>query len=138
TGSNTGNDLNGLITQGTAYNTALNTLTPGWKKQDIIARAIQQVEIAKEVEPTFLVLHPTDYWDIRLTKDTQGRYLDPSGTFWGLNPVRTVNIGSGNFLVGSGDPAAVEIRDRMGLTLEISTQHQDYFTKNLIALRCER
>jgi HK97 family phage major capsid protein len=140
TGSNTGQDLNGLVTQGTAYNTALNTNSPGWKKQDVIARAIQQVEIAKEIEPTFVALHPTDYWDIKLTKDTQGRYLNPNGndTFWGLQPVRTTCLGSGNFLVGSGDPAAVEIRDRMAMTLELSTQHASYFVQNLVAIRAEK
>lgn len=138
TGSNTGQDLNGLVTQGTAYNTALNSLTPGWKQGDQIARAIQQIEIAKEVEPTFVALHPTDYWNIRLTKDSQGRYLDPAGIFWGLSPIRTTCLGSGNFLVGSGDPAAVEIRDRMEMTLELSTQHQDYFIKNLVAIRAEK
>lgn len=142
TGSNTGQDLNGLVTQGTAYNTALNTNSPGWKQQDILARAIQQVEIAKEIEPTFVVLHPTDYWNIKLTKDTQGRYLNSGGNpqdpFWGLNPVRTTSIGSGNFLVGSGLPAAVEIRDRMEMTLELSTQHSTYFTQNLVAIRAEK
>lgn len=140
TGSNTGQDLNGLITQGTAYNTALNVNSPGWKQQDILARAIQQVQIAKEIPPTFVVLHPTDYWNIALTKDTQGRYLNPdlAKAFWGLTPITSVNIGSGNFLVGSGNPAAVEIRDRMGMTLELSTQHSTYFTQNLVAIRAEK
>jgi HK97 family phage major capsid protein len=141
TGSNTGNDLNGLFTQAAAYNTALNSLTPGWKKQDQLARAIQQIQIAKEIPPTFVVLHPTDHWDIKLTKDTQGRYLNnPGGNdpFFGLIPVPTVTVGSGNFLVGSGNPAAVEIRDRMGMTIELSNSHQDYFIKNLVAIRCER
>jgi HK97 family phage major capsid protein len=78
TGSNTGNDLNGLVTQGTAFNTALLSATAGWKKQDLIARAIQQVEIAKEITPTFVALHPTDYWDIRVTKDTQGATSIPT------------------------------------------------------------
>jgi HK97 family phage major capsid protein len=140
TGSNTGNDLNGLVTQGTAFNTALLSATAGWNKADQLARAIQQVAIAKEVQPTFVVLHPTDYWDILLTKDSQRRYLfaDNSKPFWGLTPIPTVNIGSGNFLVGSGNPAAAEIRDRMGLQVEISTQHQDFFIKNLVMIRAEK
>lgn len=138
TGSNTGQDLNGLITQGTAYNTALNSLTPGWKKADLLARAIQQITIAKEIQPTFVVLHPTDYWDIRLTKDTTGQYIDKEGLLWGLMPIVTVNVGSGSFLVGSGNPAAVEIRDRMGMTLEIATQHSTYFTQNMVAIRAEK
>jgi len=142
TGSNTGTDLNGLITQGTAYNTALNSLTPGWKQQDIIARAIQQVMIAKEIEPTFVVLHPTDYWNIKLTKDTQGRYLstgwNPYDPFFGLAPVVTTSVGSGNFLVGSGNPVAVEIRDRMDMTLEMSTQHASFFISNQVMIRAEK
>lgn len=142
TGSNTGTDLNGLITQGTAFNTALNSYTPGWKQQDIIARAIQQIMIAKEIDPTFVVLHPTDFFNIRLTKDTQGRYLaagfNPYDPFFGLTPIVTVNIGSGNFLVGSGSPVAVEIRDRMDMTLEFSTQHSTFFASNQIMIRAEK
>lgn len=142
TGSNTGQDLNGLITQGTAFNTALLSASAGWQKADQLARAIQQISVAKEIQPTFVVLHPNDFWDIQLTKDSQKRYLgfgaDAPNLFWGLTPVVTVNIGSGTFLVGSGNPAAVEIRDRMGMTVEISTQHQDYFIKNLIAIRVEK
>jgi HK97 family phage major capsid protein len=141
TGSNTGNDLNGLITQGTAYNTALNSLTPGWKKQDIIGRAVEQIQIAKEVQPSFCVLNPTDYWDIRLAKDSQNRYINVASSidpFFGLTPIVSVNIGAGTFLVGSGDPAAVEIRDRMDLTVEVSTQHQDFFVKNLVMWRAEK
>jgi hypothetical protein len=47
-------------------------------------------------------------------------------------------LGSGNFLIGSGDPAAVELRDRMGLQLEIAYQHSDFWTKNMIAIRAEK
>jgi HK97 family phage major capsid protein len=131
-----------MATQGTAYNTALNSLTPGWKQQDIIARAIQQIQIAKEIDATFVVLHPTDYWNIKLTKDTQGRYLsagwNPYDPFFGLAPVVTTTIGSGVFLVGSGNPAAVEIRDRMEMTLELSTQHSTFFASNQVMLRAEK
>jgi HK97 family phage major capsid protein len=144
TGSNTGQDLNGLVTQGTAYNTALNSNTPGWKQQDILARAIQQIMIAKEIDPTFVVLHPTDYWNILLTKDSQGRYLnsgpyaDPRNAFFGLTPIVTTVIGSGTFLVGSGNPVAAEIRDRMDMTVEFSTQHSTFFASNQIMIRAEK
>lgn len=139
-GAGAGEDLNGLVTQATAFNTALLPVSPGWQRIDIVARCLQQVAIAKEVQPTFIVLHPTDYWNIRLTKDSQGRYLIPLDApmnLFGLNWIVTVSMGSGNFLVGSGDPAAAEIRDRMGLTVDISDSHSDYFTKNLLAIRIE-
>jgi HK97 family phage major capsid protein len=59
-------------------------------------------------------------------------------TLFGLVPVPTTSILSGTFLVGNGDPAAVEIRDRQEMTVEISTQHDDYFIKNKIAIRAEK
>jgi HK97 family phage major capsid protein len=145
TGSGSGEDLNGLITQGTNFNTALLPAGPGWNRIDIIGRAIQQIGIAKEISPTFIVLHPTDWWNIRLTKDTQGRYIlgDPMGPvgrdqLFGLTPVITTTITSGTFLVGSGEAVAAEIRDRMGMTVEIATQHEDYFARNMVAIRAEK
>jgi HK97 family phage major capsid protein len=138
-------DLHGLITQATAYDTSLTPAAAGWNKIDIIGRAIQQVVVAKETEPTFVVMHPTDWFGIRLTKDTYGRYIlgDPMGALnqenlFGLRPVVTTAIASGKFLVGSGSPVACEIRDRMGMEIEIATQHASYFTANLIAIRCEK
>jgi HK97 family phage major capsid protein len=135
-------DLNGIYTQATAFNTALLSLTPGWTKSDQISVAIQQIAIAKEIPPTFVVLHPTDYWQILRTKDANRNYLfgnngmvDP---FWGLTPIPTVHMSSGEFLVGSGSPVAAEIRDRMALEVVVSTEHSDWFAKNLIAIRGEK
>jgi HK97 family phage major capsid protein len=144
-GSGTTPNLNGLITQATAYNTALTPAAGGWNRIDIVGRVIQQITTAKELQPTFVVLNPVDWWSIRLTKDSQGRYIlgDPMGPvsqqqIFGLTPVVTTSIASGTFLVGSGSPIAAEIRDRMGMSVEISTQHSDYFTKNLVAIRAEK
>src|SRR5262249_45589164 len=128
TGTGSGVELHGLIPQATAFNTGLVTGT--WNRIDIIGRAIQQIATAKEIPPTFLVVHPADFWSIRLTKDSQGRYIlgDPMGPvtqqdLFGLTPIVTTTIGSGKFLIGSGSPTACEIRDRMGMTVEISFQH---------------
>lgn len=156
-GSNSGNDLNGLVTQATAFNTGLLSNVAGWNKIDIIGRAVQQIMAAKELMPTFFVVHPTDYWGMRLQKDSYGRYIlgDPQGpsgitaaggfispignkSIFDLQPIVTTSIASGTFLVGSGNPVAAEIRDRMELEVEVSTQHQDYFVKNLVAVRGEK
>jgi len=151
-GDNTGENLHGLIPQATAFNTGLLVAAAGWNKIDILGRAIQQITAAKELDPTFVVLHPNDWWGIRLTKDGFGRYIlgDPqqpssggtTGTdvrpnIFGLDVVHTTSITNGTFLVGSGNPAGVEIRDRMEVQVEISTQHSDYFTRNLVAVRGE-
>ena len=143
-GAGTGVNLNGLVTQATSFNTALLSAAAGWNKIDIIGRAIQQITAAKELEPTFAVVHPTDWWGMRLQKDSYGRYIlgDPQQmvrpTLFGLEVVPTTSIASGTFLVGSGNSEASEIRDRMEMQVEISTEHSDYFVKNLVAIRAEK
>jgi HK97 family phage major capsid protein len=145
----------GLTHNATAFTTTLTHAAAGWNKIDLIGRAIQQIMTAKELPPTFVVLNPVDYWDIRLTKDSYGRYIfgDPQDfgpgiqfggtvnnprTIFGLTPVVTTAMTSGYFLVGSGNPVAAEIRDRMGMQIEISTSHEDFFVRNLLAIRAER
>lgn len=134
-------DILGLVPQASALQTAL--ALPAYNKSDLISAAIQQIEIANEIDPTFVVLHPTDYWQILRTKDANRNYIfgnngitvDP---FWGLTPIRTNKMGSGNFLVGSGNPVAVEIRDRMEMELAISAEHGDFFVQNKVAVRAEK
>jgi HK97 family phage major capsid protein len=143
-GDGTSENLHGLTSQATSFNGGLlPSAAKGWTKIDVVATAIKQVTIAKELAPTFVLLNASDWWDIRLVKSTQGVYLigDPQSTaapsLFGLTVVPTVNIAAGTFLVGSGDPAAVEIRDKMGVTIELSTSHASFFTQNLVAVRAE-
>jgi HK97 family phage major capsid protein len=143
-GDNTGENLHGLITQAAAFNTGLLSASKGWNKIDIVGRAVQQITGAKELDPTFMVLHPNDWWEMRLTKDGFGRYIlgDPQTnarpSLFGLDVVYTTSIANGTFLIGSGNPVASEIRDRMEMQIEFSTEHQDFFTKNLVAVRGEK
>jgi len=157
-GPGTGVTIYGIIPQAAAFNTALLVAAAGWNRIDILGRAIEQIQAAKELEPSFVVLHPNDWWSIRLTKDGYGRYIlgDPQESVgipvigslngarvapprvFGLTPIVTTSIAAGTFLIGSGDPIAIEIRDRMGMQVEIATQHSDFFTKNLIAIRAEK
>jgi HK97 family phage major capsid protein len=143
-GDNLGEDLHGLIPQASAFQTSLLSASAGWNRIDIVGRAIQQLTTAKEIPPTFIVMHPNDWWAIRLTKDSFGRYLigDPQTTanamLFDLLVIPTTSITAGTFLVGSGNPAACEIRDRMEMQFEVSTEHQDYFVKNLVACRAEK
>jgi HK97 family phage major capsid protein len=145
TGDNTGENLHGLIPQAAAFNSALlPSAAKGWTKIDVIATAIRQINAAKEIDPTFVVVNTNDWWDIALTKDSFGRYLlgDPQSLttprVFGLDVVPTTSIAQGTFLVGSGNPVAAEIRDRQEMAVEISTEHSDYFTRNLVAVRAEK
>lgn len=146
TGDSTGENLDGLVNQATAFNTALHHASAGWTKLDVLGRACEQIAIAKEAGPTFAFVNPKELWDMRLSKDAQGRYLmgDVYSPITGrplfglLNLIPTTSITAGTFLVGSGNPAASEIRDREEMTVEISTEHSDYFAKNLILIRAEK
>ena len=144
-GDGTGENLHGLIPQATSFNTGLLPgAASGWNRIDIVGAAIEQVDAANEVPPTFVAVHPTDWWKMRLTKDGFGRYIlgDPQTqvrpSIFGLDVVATTSMPVGAFLVGSGSPAAAEIRDRMGMQVEISSEHADFFVRNLIAVRCEK
>ena len=154
-GDNIGEDLHGIIPQAAAFNASVLSAVHGWNKIDIIGRAIQQITASKELPPTFLVLHPNDWWDIRLTKDGFGRYIlgdpqdgamsrdtmglsRPTQNIFGLAVDSTTNITQGTFLVGTGNPIAAELRDRMEMQIDISTEHSTFFTQNLIAIRAEK
>jgi HK97 family phage major capsid protein len=144
-GDNTGENLHGLLNQAAAFSTSfLPSAAAGWNRIDVIAAAVNQINTEKEIDPTFVVVHTNDWWKIRLTKDGFGRYIlgDPQSSvrpnIFGLDVVPTTSIAAGTFLVGSGNPVAAEIRDRMEMTVEISTEHSDYFTRNLVAIRAEK
>lgn len=143
-GDGTGEHLHGLIPQAQAFDDGLLVPAAGYNRMDIVGRVIQQITVAKEIPPTFVVLHPNDWWSIRLTKDSLGRYIlgDPQTSvrarLWDCMVIPTTNISAGTFLVGPGDATAAEIRDRMEVQFEVSTEHADFFTKNLVACRAEK
>jgi HK97 family phage major capsid protein/HK97 family phage prohead protease len=143
-GAGTGQSLHGAFTQASAFNTSLLGVS-AWSKLEIIAAAIAQLSLAKEVPPSFVILNPTDWLALQRTKTTTGEFLlgNPANAIakqlWGLQVLTTVNMSAGMFLVGNGNPAAIEIRDRVpGLQIEISNSHQDFFIKNLVAIRAGR
>lgn len=139
-GDNTGDNLNGLITQASPFNTALLPASAAYTRIDVGACAIEQIGIADEIDPTFVIINKTDWWNIKRTKDTLGRYIVPpdATTLWDLQVVQTNSIAQGTFLVGSGDPAACEIRDRMEMEVLLSYEDSDNWQRNLVSLRAER
>jgi HK97 family phage major capsid protein len=141
-GDGTGENLHGLIPQAAAFSAI--GLPSGYTRIDVIGAAIKQLEMAKELTPTFAVLNPSDWWSMKLLKDTLGRYIlgDPqsvaSPRVFDLDVVSTTSITPGTFLVGSGNSVASEIRDRQELVVEVSTEHANFFIQNLVAVRGEK
>ncbi|HEV8406391.1 MAG TPA: phage major capsid protein [Sphingomicrobium sp.] len=145
TGSGSNQDLHGLITQATAYDTNLTVAAD--TKLDTLRHALLQVSKSYFFADG-IVLNPTDAAAIELIKDeaggaNKGRYIvgDPNSggaakSLWGRPVAESFGVPAGKFLVGAFALGA-EIFDRMQATVDISTEHSTYFTSNLVAVRCE-
>lgn len=139
-GGGTGTDLNGIYTQATALS-ANPMVVASPTKIDVIRVAMLQAALA-EFPPNGVVLHPTDWAGIELTKDTAGAYIigNPQDSaqprLWGLPVVATQAMTVDKFLVGSFGMGA-QIFDRADATVEISTEDSDNFRKNLVTILAE-
>jgi HK97 family phage major capsid protein len=138
-GSGLGNHLSGLVTQATAYSAAFAPETPN--RIDAIRLAILQSELAL-LPATGIVINPTDWARIELTKDNEGRYIftNPqtvtSPTLWGRPVVATPAMTVTKFLTGAFKLGA-QVFDREDANVEVSTEDNDNFVKNLVTIRAE-
>lgn len=139
-GGGTGTDLSGIYTQATASTANLATVDAP-TKIDVIRIAMLQAALA-EFPPNGVVLHPTDWAGIETTKDTAGAYIigNPQDSaqprLWGLPVVETQAMTVDKFLVGAFGMAA-QIFDRADATVEISTEDDTNFRKNLVTILAE-
>ncbi len=141
-GTGANGQLNGLITQATAYTVQSPQLT---NEMDIIREAIKQAQLS-EYFPTNIVLNPQDWYDIDVKKvgstATDERYVvgNPremsAPRLWGLPVILSNSISAGTFLLGAFDMGA-EIKDRMQATVEVSRENSDNFVKNMITILAE-
>lgn len=138
-GDGTGQNLLGLIPQATPYD--VSRTKPGDTRIDIVRRAMTQVRLA-EYRADAIVLHPSDWEEIELTKTDEGAYIwaNPRGllgpTLWGLPVIDTTAVEEGEFLVGNFQMAAM-LWDREDAVVDISTEDRDNFIKNMVTIRAE-
>jgi len=147
-GDGTGVNLNGILTQATAYNTAYNVAANGWQRLDQLRMAKLQARLAglATYTPNAFVLNPTDMAKLELTKNLYGSYIigDPKGNYnlvtfpmvWNLPVVESDSISAGTFLVGSFNNGAALI-DRQATSIEISYEDASNFTTNMATVLCE-
>jgi HK97 family phage major capsid protein len=139
-GTGAGGDLNGLITQATAYSTGYDVV--GDTKIDTLRRIMLQAELAF-FELSGFVLNPQDWADIELKKDVNKNYIygSPSGllgpSIWGRPVVSTPSVSQGTFLAGDFSSNVCDIYDREEVNVTISTEHDTFFIKNMVAILCE-
>lgn len=138
-GSGTGQNLNGIVTQATAYAAPITISSP--TSIDLIRLAMLQGALAL-YPANGVVLNEADWAFIELMKTTDGAYLfsNVQGTvqprLWGLPVVATPAMTIDKFLVGDFLRGAT-LYDRMGVEVLISTENVDDFEKNLATMRCE-
>lgn len=139
-GDGVGQNLHGLYPQATAYAAPIEL--PDATRIDQLRLALLQVELA-DYAPDGMIIHPTAWASIELTKTSDGAYIfaNPQGiagpVLWGRPVVPTKRIGAGNFLVGAFKLAA-QIFDRMETEVRISDQDRDNFVKNMLTVRAEK
>lgn len=137
-GSGTGENLLGMVTQATAF--APPTNMPSGFIADAIGAAILQVSLTEHT-PDGVIMHPTDWWRMRLAKDADGKYVmgEPSAyvtpVLFGLPVVVTTAMAAGKFLVGNFESQV--LYDRMETRIDVAREHADFFTRNLVAVRGE-
>lgn len=139
-GSGTGANLNGVYTQATAFSAPFTMAAP--TMLDVLLLAIAQLEAAN-YEPDGIVMNGTDWAKILSFKTADGTYLG-NGPFnaeqvkrlWTLPVATTSLMASDKFLVGAFKRGA-QIFDRQDATVEVSTEHADFFVRNLVAIRAE-
>jgi len=138
-GDGTGVNLSGLATEATAYSAPFSVT--GETMIDTLRLALLQASLA-EYPADGIVLHPTDWARIELTKDGEFRYIfanviQMSGPqLWGRPVVATQSMTEDDFLVGAFRAAAT-IYDRMDPEVVASSEDRDNFIKNMITVRAE-
>ncbi|QIL78581.1 phage major capsid protein [Diaphorobacter sp. HDW4A] len=138
-GDGTGSNIHGLMTKATAYNRA----QVGDKANDTMRRAVTQIQLARGVA-SGIVINPVALERLELEKDGEGRYLstfavtDSNGrtVAWRVPVVVSDAMTENGFLVGDFARAA-KLYDRQEATVEVATQHADFFSRNLVAILAE-
>lgn len=122
---------------------ASNEITGGNNIFDAIASGIMAVQNEGGLEPDTVVLNPFDFWRMSVAKAATtgdyfsgGPYAGPTRNPWGLTAIVTRALARGTPLVGAFKQGATVWR-KGGLTIEASNSHNDYFRRNLTALRAE-
>jgi len=145
-GDGTGENLTGILQTGDiqSYSWSSGATAPvADTKGDAIRRAATLAFLAY-YEPTGVVMHPNDWEDIELTKDSNGQYLVAVSValggeprLWRIPVVETPAIAEGTALVGAFGTGA-QLYDREQANIRISEQHSDFFVRNAIVVLAEQ
>jgi len=146
-GSGTGANLAGILNR-----SGVQTETAADKTDnaDALFRAITKTALNSGLDADGIVINPTDYQTLRLSKDGNGQYfgggffagqygnggIQEQPPLWGLRTVVTPAIAAGTALVGAFAQAGSVIR-KGGVRVESTNSDEDDFTNNRVTIRAE-
>lgn len=150
-GSGAAGNLRGLLNRVGIQTEVRGSTAAGDTMQDTLFRAITKVETGSGLSADGIVLNPTDYQTLRLSKDANGQYFGGGffqGTYgngaiqeqppvWGLRTVVTPAIAVGTALVGAYGQAG-SVVSKGGVRVEATNTEGNDFTNNRITVRAER
>lgn len=152
-GSGSGNNLTGLLNTSGIQTQACGSISATNPVVDSIHKAMVKIRTPTTggYIPDGIIMNPTDYQIIRLTKDGQNQYFG-GGPFygaygnggpaaaepgpWGLKLVQTTAIAAGTALVGAFKYGA-QLWQREGIRVDATNTNEDDFNFNRISLRVE-
>jgi HK97 family phage major capsid protein len=147
-GSGTGGNIQGLITlPGQTTAIALPVGPPEPTGADV-AKAIAQMRANifgnSRLQPDAVVMHPTTWASTSSAMSSAGGYLAGPNTFgagvppsvWGLRVVETPEVPTGTVIVGAFKQGG-QLYTKGGVSLQATNAHQDFFIKNITAIRAE-
>ena len=139
-GDNSGQNLNGIVTQATAFSAGnFANAVDDPNRQDVLRIAINQVHKAF-FQPTSIVLNPDDATLMELEKGSDGHYQLPpfmgadGMSIKGVPVTINTNLTAGKFLVMDGTRATAFFKD--DVRIEVGWENDD-FTKNLRTILAE-
>lgn len=149
-GNGTGTNLLGLLNRSGIQTEARGTVASGDTVADTIFRAMTKVSTGAGLDADGIVINPSDYQSLRLSRDANGQYygggffagqygngtLQDNPPLWGLRTVITPAITAGTVLVGAFGQAATVYR-KGGVRVESTNSHASDFTSNLVTVRAE-
>lgn len=136
---------NGVSPQMRGFLNAVNLQTQakgGDDRQDAIYKAFTLVRYTGFGEPSAVIMHPTDWQNIRLLRTTDGLYIfgtpqeNGAENLFGKTVVVTPAMSQGTALTGDFTMYS-HISRRMGIRIDVANQHSTYFTSNLLVVRGE-
>ena len=135
-GDGTGAEFTGL------FETA-GTLTQAWDTDLLTTarKAKTALRTTGKSIPTAWLMNPEDFESLDLLQDEDGRYYyggpqrEGMRMLWGVPVVESDFVTQGTAMLGDCRKAVVW--DRQQATIAVSEHHSDFFTRNMVAIRCE-